>query len=312
MRNIIANKKSIGSNLKIADSAQIECEELIIGNDVTIDERVKIKCKGRVIIGDQTLIGNDVVIMLKGLEIGEYTKLHNHSLLNGKESIKIGDNCWFGQNCILNGESDLIIGNNVGIGTYSSVWTHGYFGQLVDGCNIYSIKSTIIEDDAWLVGSYNTVFPGVTIGKQAVLMGTSVVTKSLDAGRVYSGNPAKDITDKVGQPYTPISFDQKQSLIKEHIESYLKQNRIGFTSINNIISVKGYGDIYLSMNNIDTNTIVNQCVGFYDNVTDWDDIDLMSKFCLTSKFYQKKYSAIEIIVKKILNPVVARFVKINN
>ena len=118
MSNITANRQHIGSNARMAESSQIVCDELIIGNDVVVDERVKIICRhGRVVLGDQTFIGNDVTIILKSFEIGEYCKLHNHSLLNGKASVRIGDNCWIGQNCILNGEADLVIGNNVGIGT---------------------------------------------------------------------------------------------------------------------------------------------------------------------------------------------------
>jgi acetyltransferase-like isoleucine patch superfamily enzyme len=309
MKNIIANKEQIGVRVKIADSAYINCNELVIGNDVIIDERVKIICKnGKVIIGDQTLIGNDVAIMLKSFEIGEYCKVHNHSLLNGKQSIKIGNNCWFGQNCVLNGESDLIIGNNVGIGTYSSIWTHGYFGQLVDGCRMYSLKPTIIEDDAWLVGSYNTVFPGVTIGKQAVLMGTSVVTRSLEAGKIYSGNPAKDITDKIGKPYMPITFEQQVLVIKEHIETHLKQANINFTLSENKIRIQDYGEVLFALNNSESEKLMIESVCFFKEVTDWSKINLLSKFCLKSKYYQKNYSEIEILIKKILNPVVARFI----
>ncbi len=310
MKNVTAEHSQIGTNVKIADSAQIICKELIIGNDVHIDERVKIICKnGKVIIGDQTYIGNDTNILLKSFEIGEYCKLHNHSLLNGKESVKIGDNCWLGQNCVLNGESELIIGNNVGIGTYSSVWTHGYFGQLVDGCQFYSVKPTIIEDDVWLVGSYNTIFPGVTIGKQAVLMGTSVVTKSLEAGKVYGGNPAKEITNKVGAPYQPVSFEKKKELILEHLKNYLTQNKINYSDDSLGLSVNDYGNILFTQNDLEKYDHEKEMVIFCDEVKDWSNKRSVSKFCLSSKRYQKNYSSIEILTKKILNPVVARFIK---
>lgn len=312
MNNIIASNKTFGEGFKISPSAYIECKELIIGRDVIIDERVRIICKnGTVKIGDQTFIGNDTSIILQSFTIGEYSKLHNHSLLNGKKTVSIGDNCWIGQNCVLNGEEDLVIGNNVGIGTYSSVWTHGYFGQLIDGCSIFSIKSTIIEDDAWLVGSYNTIFPGVTVGKKSVLMGTSVVTKSMLPGKIYGGNPAKDISDKVGSPYKEIEYLEKIEIIKYHLKNYFQNNLIEYIEEDLKISVIEKGDIIFNYSD-DPIMCSNDSVHFFEEVKDWSKSEKTSKFCLKKKQYQKNYTQIEILIKKILNPVVARFIPKEN
>jgi acetyltransferase-like isoleucine patch superfamily enzyme len=312
MKNIEASDINIGSNVSIAESARIRSGKLVIGSDVTIGERVNIACgDGVVEIGDQTYIGNDVTIALSSFTIGEYCKLHNHSLLNGKASVVIGDNCWIGQNCILNGEADLRIGNNVGIGTYSSVWTHGYFGQLIDGCNIFSVRSTIIEDDVWLVGSYNTIFPGVTIGAQAVLMGNSVATKSLQAGHTYSGNPAVDISSKVGLPYTPISFDQRIQLVRDTIAGYLADSGIAHSSNSDVIDITGYGHVVFNDASLGSGELACDTVAFFEEVRDWTPRTGLSKFCLTTKTYQKNYSPIEILTKKILNPVAARFVRLS-
>lgn len=307
---IIAENKSIGIDTRIAESAHIECKSLEIGKNVVIDERTKIICKGgKVVIGDQTYIGNDVTIILSNFEIGEYCKLHNHSLLNGKGSVYIGHNGWFGQNCILNGEADLHIGNNVGIGTYSSVWTHGYFGQLVDGCTLFSIKPTVIEDDVWLVGSYNTIFPGVTIGKGAVLMGTSVVTKSLESKKVYGGNPAKDLTDKIGWPYEEISFEKKVEIIKECLSNHFEQAKISFQKESETtwnIPSQG-GKIHFGLEAVNLPGDAHHII-FAGDVKDWSGLEHVSQFCLTTKMYSKCYAPLEVLVRKILNPTVARFV----
>ena len=305
MNNVIANNKIIGQNFNIHSSASIHCDTLIIGDNVVIDERTKIICKGIVKIEDNTYIGNDVAIILASLEIGEYTKLHNHCLLNGKASVKIGHNCWIGQNCNLNGEADLIIGNNVGIGTYSSVWTHGYFGELIEGCNIFSVKPTIIEDDVWLVGSYNTIFPGVTIKKKTVLFGTSVITKSTEENNVYSGNPAQNITTKVGQPYANLSLNQKIEIIKN---SLLENIQEAFFEEPNKIVVKNMGAIYFltSPKNIE-NAII-----FKETVDDWNISTSNSLFCLTTKKYSKHKTPLEILIRKTLNPVTARFIPLDD
>jgi acetyltransferase-like isoleucine patch superfamily enzyme len=306
MENVVAEIRQIGEGSRIAPTAIVKAPKVIIGRNVIIDERVKILCKHEVVIGDNVYIGNDCAIILKSFSIGEYTKLHNHSLLNGKGSVHIGDNCWIGQNCVLNGEDVLTIGNNVGIGTYSSVWTHGYYGQLVEGCQIFSIKPTTIEDDAWLVGSYNTVFPGVTVGSKAVLMGTSVVTKSLESNRVFSGNPARDITDKVGVPFVPINYNEKRAIIVKFLRESFIDNDRSIAELENGMEVKGIGKILFDVH--DLSNLQEDVVVFYEEVSDWSPVQRVSKFCLTSKEYQKNYTEIERLVKSILNPAAARFV----
>jgi acetyltransferase-like isoleucine patch superfamily enzyme len=306
MENVVADVREIGEGARIASSAVVKAPKVIIGRNVVIDERVKIICKHEIVLGDNVYVGNDCAIILKSFSIGEYTKLHNHSLLNGKGSVHIGDNCWIGQNCVLNGEDILTIGNNVGIGTYSSVWTHGYYGQLVEGCQIFSIKPTTIEDDAWLVGSYNTVFPGVTIGSKAVLMGTSVVTKSLESNRVYSGNPARDITDKVGVPFVPINYSEKRAIILKFLRDSFTDNNKSYSEIENGLDVHGVGRILFDT--YDKSDSKTEAVVFQEEVIDWSLAQNISKFCLTSKEYQKNYTEIERLVKTVLNPAAARFV----
>lgn len=302
---IKASEQNIGENFKLADGSSIQCKKLIIGNDVTIGYNTQIFCpEGTVVIGDQSYIGNDSTIRLANFEIGEYCKLHNHALLNGVGNVKIGHNCWIGQNSILNGEASLTIGNNVGIGTYSSVWTHGYFGQLIDGCVINSIKDTIIEDDAWLIGSYNTIFPGVIIGKQAVLMGTSVVTKSLESNRIYSGNPAKDITDKIGAPYKPLLWDDKKNLLKKTFLEYFEKNNVSYSHEEDSIQLDKKGRILFSLET----EISEGDVAFVENANGFIKQMNGTIFCLTEKKYSKRYSELEIFVKKILSPTVARFI----
>jgi acetyltransferase-like isoleucine patch superfamily enzyme len=303
---IKADQQHIGANFRLGENSSITCLKLHVGNDVQIDKNTTIYCpKGEVYIDDQAYIGSDVVIRLANFRMGEYVKLHNHGLLNGVGNVQIGHNCWIGQNAVLNGEANLTIGNNVGIGTYSSVWTHGYFGQLVDGCAINSTKDTIIEDDAWLIGSYNTIFPGVTIGKQAVLMGTSVVTKSLAANKIYGGNPAKDLTEKMGAPYMDLLWDQKKAILISSLTKYFEAYGIPYDLEEEQIKVTGKGKIIF-----DSGLLEAGDIAFVERAGSADNDKAGSTFCLTTKTYKKKYSELEILVKKILNPTVARFIPV--
>jgi acetyltransferase-like isoleucine patch superfamily enzyme len=116
--------------------------------------------------------------------------LHNHLLVNGYKPCNLGHNVWIRQNCILNSTDRLTIGNGVGIGTYSCVWTHGFFGELIGGCTIFKIAPVLIEDDVWLIGSFNVISPGITIGKRSVILTGSVVTKDVPPYACVAGNPA--------------------------------------------------------------------------------------------------------------------------
>ena len=55
-----------------------------------------------------------------------------------------------------------------------------------------SAKSMIIHDDVW-IGELVSVFPGVEIGKGAIIGANSVVTKSVPEYCIVAGNPAKVI-----------------------------------------------------------------------------------------------------------------------
>jgi hypothetical protein len=80
--------------------------------------------------------------------------------LTGISLVRLDTTYGLGQNCILNSTERLTIGNGVGIGTYSCVWTHGFHGELLEGCKILKLAPTVIEDDVLIVGSYNIVSPG--------------------------------------------------------------------------------------------------------------------------------------------------------
>ena len=137
-------------------------------------------------------------------------------------------------------------------------------------------------------------------------MGTSVVTKSLESNRVFSGNPARDITDKVGVPFVPINYNEKRAIIVKFLRESFIDNDRSITEFENGLEVKGIGKILFDVQ--DLSNLQEDAVVFYEEVSDWSSVQRVSKFCLTSKEYQKNYTEIERLVKSILNPAAARFV----
>src|SRR5207244_2112259 len=129
--------------------------------------RIETRCRlagmhepARVIrIGEQSLLGHDTKLVVTAAAIGDYTTIHNHGLLNGRATLVIGHNVWTGQNCVLNAEDQLTIGNNVCFSPYNSVYTHAYWGDLLEGCQVFKIAPVVIEDDVWILGSYSVISP---------------------------------------------------------------------------------------------------------------------------------------------------------
>ena len=53
-------------------------------------------------------------------------------------------------------------------------------------------SAVVLEDDCW-IGTGAIIFPGVTIGKGAIVGAGSVVKKNVEANCIVAGNPAKFI-----------------------------------------------------------------------------------------------------------------------
>lgn len=177
-------------------------KNIIIGKNVVLGSRCK-----EVKIGFGSFIGNDVYIDVDYLEIGEYTTIHHGSIIHGLNT-KIGHNCWFGQYTIIDSlGGDTRIGNNVGVGAHSQLWSHMKFGDTLNGCRWNSASRLYLDDDVWLVG--HSIVGPIHAKAKSMLMTGSVAVKDMEENCVYSGSPAKDLTNKFGPQFEYVSDDTK-------------------------------------------------------------------------------------------------------
>jgi len=171
----------IGENVKIGENCIIHAnvsiyDHTVIGNNVIIHsgtilgadafyfqkrptETIKFETCGRVVIKDHVEIGSNCTVD-KGVSgdtiIDEYTKFDNH--------IQIGHDTYVGKRCLF--ASAVIV---AGVAR--------------------------IEDDVILWGQV-AVNKDLTIGKGAVLLGTSAIDKSIEGNKVYFGAPAIEVRKK--------------------------------------------------------------------------------------------------------------------
>lgn len=266
----LGNYNKIGKNV-----------EIIIFNDNSIAS-----------IGDNNIINDNTRIIISGnLNIGDWNVFHNNMLIMAEDFISIGHNCWFGQNTILDGAGGLQIGNGVRVGMYSQIWTHVASGELIEGCNLFAKRKTIIEDDVWLVGSC-VVSSGLTLGKRSTALINSVLTKNTEPNRAYAGSPAK-LMENVNF-YNPISLDEKYNLLIIWLNQFVKIN-------NNVILKLRDNEIVL-FDKINLNEVV------FTKEKNNNYKTHKSLFCLVDKTYIKTNSQLEREIYKFLYGNKARFI----
>ena len=311
---ITGEKVDIGDNVAIGTDTIIKADEVVIGWGSVIEKDCTIsKVSGAMesfVLGDNCFVGNDSRIATTRFMAGDYVSLHNHLFVNGVKPCTVGHNVWVGQNCILNARETLSIGNGVGIGAYSSVWTHGAHGELLEGCLIHKAAPVVLEDDVWIVGSYNVISPGVRIGRGTIVMTGSVVTKDVPAGRVVAGNPARDISEKI-TAYEQVTLDEKYKMMMRFVADYVsgkrgaRKNADGWSVMRGKASfrvrfVTRYRD---SEDGLEIPTLV-----FTKKFEGGNPRRLVTVFDLATKTYTKRRTACEVEVIRSLLYSKARFV----
>ena len=219
--DVVTGHAEIGEGVVVGPGSSIHAARLTLGPHTRIGANCRLV--GRDIhIGDRVTIADNSNIEVTTFVVGDYVKLHNHLLALGDEPMVIGHNGWFGQNLVINSSgAGLTIGNNVSIGAYSSVYSHAWHGELLEGCTIASSAPVTIEDDAWILGAYNVISPGVTIGRRALVLTGSVVTCDVPADTTFAGAPARDCSDRI-RAYEHVSDDERLRRMAEYVLEYAR------------------------------------------------------------------------------------------
>ena len=275
--------------------------EVVVGERTRIAQDVQFIFHepSKVEIGDYCVIGGGVKFVCSGgdVRVGDWTSIHDRSLVLSTVGVRIGQHGWFGQHCILDGSGGLTIGNGVRVGMYSQIWSHVAAGEQIEGCTLYGERPVVLEDDVWLVGSC-IVASGVTLGRRLVALIASNITKSWPENTVLAGSPAAAKQNLAF--YKPISAEEKWELLGNWLEDIARDN--GFDIIQCTAS------LIVLARNLD-NAV--QHIGFaVDTAAARQlvaDFPAASVCDLETKTYIKRLSDIEAVVLKNLAGNKARF-----
>jgi acetyltransferase-like isoleucine patch superfamily enzyme len=132
-----------------------------------------------ILLKDGVALDRGVTLIVTGkmrtrpkITIGEKTYVNRHAILDASDEIDIGAQCMIGPHC------------------YITDHDHAFTADRAPSEGELKSEPTRIEDRCWL-GAHVTVLKGVTIGAGTVVGAGSVVTKSLPAGVLAVGNPAR-------------------------------------------------------------------------------------------------------------------------
>ncbi|QBC43127.1 acyltransferase [Iodobacter fluviatilis] len=276
--------------IKVVGKGRVE-----IGKNCNIGEDAVVIFKNESLlsIGDYVTIGNGVKIIIENgnVTIGDWSTIHANTLLLSTAGLSIGRHCWFGQNSILDGTGGLSIDDGVRVGMYSQIWTHVAAGEQIEGCKLFSSRSTRIGRDVWLVGSC-TVGSGIDIGERAICMNGSNITKSIPAHAVVAGIPAR-VREGVSF-YKNISLSEKFSLMLGWVDEFC--NLFNFTHhvVNDhSIIINGESELIIYLYELN----------FQDREENLSSV----AFCIENKKYEKKFTETEEKFIRFLSGNKARF-----
>lgn len=136
------------------------------------------------------------VFILKtfGAKIGKGLVIKPMVNIKAPWNLEIGDHVWIGECVWIDNIGKVKIGSHVCIsqGALLLSGNHDYKKETFD----LIVKDIILEDGAW-VGARAVVCAGVRCGSHSVLAVNSVATHNLEAYKVYQGNPAAIIRERV-------------------------------------------------------------------------------------------------------------------
>ncbi len=178
-------------------------EELHIGAGGTLGESCEIS-------GRRVRIGQELW-MLPGAKIGGGSAFERDSLLDAGHFLHLG------VQSLVNTARPVRIGNEVGLGTRTSIYTHGAYPSRLMGFPV-AFDGVEIGDHTWVPGA--VINPGVRIGRNCVIGVNSLVSGDIPDGALAAGSPAKVI--KEGAYPRPLSPEGRRAFFTEFLDGYAR------------------------------------------------------------------------------------------
>jgi maltose O-acetyltransferase len=149
-----------------------------VGKRLSVQGKLTIRGPGTVVFGDDVIVGSHVTPFTYARDarivVGDRTFLNGTRFGCGAE-IRIGADADVGDARIRDTDHHVLSRR-----------------RRTDHTLKPEIRRVVIEDNVW-VGGGSAILKGVTVGRDSVIGFAAVVTKDVPPGRIWGGNPARDI-----------------------------------------------------------------------------------------------------------------------
>lgn len=146
--------------------------------------------------GSVQVDGPIVVVGTADIQIGLRSRISRDVELGTEENgkIKIGESVRINRGTTLFAYREILIGDHTLIGEFVTVRdaNHGIAPDQLVRAQGHDSKAITIGRDVW-IGRGSVILPGVNIGDGCIIGANSVVTKSIEAGMIAVGTPAKPV-----------------------------------------------------------------------------------------------------------------------
>ncbi|WP_217230787.1 acyltransferase [Streptomyces anulatus] len=206
----------IGVGVRIGEGTVIVADQLVLGDGAVIgagcdlrSARLELGAGSRVGDGARWLVadavglgagsvvdaGSEVVCRRwsvgEGCYIGHRLRVGAGASMEERSTLRIGDRCQIAPDVVVNPTEPVVIGDEVGISAQVAIWTHGYHaGHPVRDGHGAAFAGVEVQDGVWL-GVRAVVLPGVRVGAGTVVAAMGLVNRSLPAGVLAAGVPAR-------------------------------------------------------------------------------------------------------------------------
>lgn len=143
-------------------------------------------------------------LIRRGARINETAEIGEVKVVGQCRFLSIGSKSFLGR-VVINLHAEVKIGNRVCINDGVEILTASH--NVSDPQWKETKESISIEDYVW-IGTGAMILPGVSIGRGAVIGARAVVSKSVEAGTIVVGSPARAVSKKRPEDlnYNPCEF----------------------------------------------------------------------------------------------------------
>ena len=194
-----SSKDAISSTAKVGEGTILQ-PNVVVGNYVTIGKNCLIH--SNVVLYDHTIVGDNVIIhagTILGADAFYFkNRPEGFDKLVSVGNVVIEDNVEIGASCTI--DKGVTASTTIGAGTkIDNLIQIGHDTIVGKKCLMASQTAVagcaVIEDEVTIWGQVGVV-SGVRIGKGAVILAKSGVSKDLEGGKTYFGVPCEDIRKK--------------------------------------------------------------------------------------------------------------------